>query len=132
VGIGVLSSTILISIGVAFLLLLHVAAAVARERCCGGGGGGHGRAVDLYQRYPGIVGEWVVDKTAATQLTAVALQATAKLRALGAAVVMEGATGPVWAWGGPALKSLYWVFVCALVVNATVPFALLRCERRGL
>ena len=66
------------------------------------------------------------------QLAAVVLQATTKLRPLGAAVPMEGAGGLAYEWAGPALKPLYWLLVCALVVNATVPFALLRCEQRGL
>ena len=129
---GVLSDLLSLCIGGVTLYLLHVAAAVAMKRCCGGGGGGSGRAAAFYQQYLGISGEWFVDKTAVMQLAAVVLQATAKLRALGAAVAMEGSTGPVFAWGGPTLKPLYWLFVCALVVNATVPFALLQCERRGL
>ena len=135
VAFGVLSGLLSLFISIAVLYLLLVAAAVAMKKCCGssvGGGGSSGRAAAFYQRYLGIAGEWFVDKAAAMQLAAVVLQATAKLRALGAAVAMEGAVSPVTAWGGPALKPLYWLFFCALIVNATVPFALLQCERRGL
>jgi hypothetical protein len=133
-------------IGVTVVYLLHVAAAAVTQAWCyrvdegGGSRSGHGRAANLYRRYLGINGKWFVHKTAAMQLTAVVLQATAKLSAFGSAVAMEGALGPTWEWAewaglnwvGLALKPLYWLLFLALVVNATVPFALLRCKRLSL
>ena len=133
---GALSGLLLPLLGIMVFCLFHVAAAVAQELCCGDGGNGgtrgHGRAAILYQRYLGIAGEWFVEKTAAMQFATIVLQATSKLQYLGAAVAMKGAVGPRVAWLAPLVTPLYWLFVSALVVNATVPFALLQSKRRVL
>jgi hypothetical protein len=132
-GVAIGGSGLFVMLGTVCVYLFHVAVAVAAKQWYGSSGHHrHSRVATLSQKFLGINGTYFVNKTAVLQLASVVLQVTAKLPALGAAVMMKGALPLELEWAEPSLEPLYWIFVGALGINAVVPSALLSCERRSL
>ena len=98
-------------------LMLPIIALASTFKCCQPAKARKpSRAALLYRQYFGVDGIYYEYKTLASQFVTVGLQATFKVKVLGAAAHMSGM---VWT---------YWAFFCILLLNAIVPSLLLSSE----